>query len=74
MTFKEFNKWCNLRACDGRWSANTATYCIAICREINVLPFWKRKKAWGEVKDFIEKEVVQVIDEKIASIRVGEQK
>ena len=73
MTFKEFNEWCNHRACDGCWSANTAIYCITICREINALPFGERKKAWDEVKDFIEKEVVQVIDEKIASTKRGEQ-
>ena len=74
MTFKEFNEWCNCRACDGCWSANTATYCTAICRKINALPFWKRKKAWDEAKDFIEKEIVQVIDKKIALIRASEQK
>ena len=74
MTFKEFNEWCNRRACDGCWSANTAIYCIAICRKINALPFWKRKKAWDEVKDFIEKEVVQVIDKKIALIGASKQK
>ena len=74
MTFKEFNEWCNCRACDGSWSANTSIYCMAVCRRINALPFWKRKKAWDEVKDFIEKEVVQVIDKKIASIKKCEQK
>lgn len=74
MTYKEFNEWCNRRACDGCWSANTAIYCMAICRRINALPFWERKRAWDEVKDFIEKEVVQVIDEKIALIRASEQK
>lgn len=66
MTFKEFNEWCNRRACDGCWGLYTAIYCIEICGKINALPFWKRKKAWNEVKDFIEKEVVQVIDEKMA--------
>ena len=74
MTFKEFNEWCNRRACDGCWSANTVIYCMAICRRINALPFWERKRAWDEVKDFIEKEVVQVIDEKMALIRASEQK
>ena len=74
MTFKEFNEWCNCRACDGRWSANTSIYCMAICRKISALPFWKREKAWDEVKDFIEKEIVQVIDKKIALIRASEQK
>ena len=35
--------------------------------------FGKEKKAWNEVKDFIEKEVIQVIDEKMALIKAGEQ-
>ena len=74
MTFKEFNEWCNRRACDGCWSANTAIYCITIGRKIKALPFWKRKKAWDEVKDFIEKEVVQVIDKKMASMEKGDVK
>ena len=62
MTFKEFNEWCNRRACDGCWSMNTAIYCIEIGRKINALPFWKREKAWNEVKDFVEKEIVQIIE------------
>lgn len=65
MTFKEFTKWCNERACDGRWSMDTAIYCIQIGREIKALPFWKREKAWNEVKDSVEREVIQAIDEKI---------
>ncbi len=44
MTFKEFNEWCNSRTCDGSWNMGTAIYCIEICRKINALPFWKRKK------------------------------
>lgn len=73
MTFKEFNEWCNRRACDGYWSMNTAIYCIEIGREINALPFCKREKTWNEVKDFVEKEIVQVIEEKMALIRAGAQ-
>ena len=74
MTFKEFNEWCNRRACDGCWDMYTALYCSVIYSKINKLPFWKRKKAWDEVKDDIEKGVVQVIDEKIASTKKGEQR
>ena len=72
MTFKEFNEWCNRRACDGCWSMNTAIYCIEIGRKINALPFWKREKAWNEVRDFVEKEIVQVIEEKMTLLRIGE--
>lgn len=74
MTFKEFSEWCNQRACDGFWDIATAIYCMDIGREINALPFWKREKAWNEVKDFVEKEIVQVIEEKMALIKAGEQK
>lgn len=73
MTFKEFNEWCNRRACDGCWSMGTAIYCIELGRKIKALPFWKREKAWNEVKDFVEKEIVQVIEEKMALIKAGEQ-
>ena len=69
MTFKEFNDWCNHRACDGYWNINTAIYCIELVRKINTLPFWKRKKAWNEVKDFVENEIVQIIEEKIELLR-----
>lgn len=69
MTFKEFNDWCNHRACDGYWSSNTAIYCVELVRKINTLPFWKRRKAWNEVRDFVEKEIVQIIEEKIELLR-----
>ena len=72
MTFKEFNGWCNNRACDGCWSSDTAIYCIELVRKINALPFWKREKAWNEVRDFVEKEIVQVIEEKMTLLRMGE--
>lgn len=62
MTFKEFNEWCNRRAGDGCWSVATAIYCIEICGKIRALPFSERNKAWNEVKNFVEKEIVQVIE------------
>lgn len=68
MTFKEFEAWCNARACDGCWSMDTAIYCIEVGRHIKSLPFWKRKKAWQEVSDFIYKEIVCVIDKKRAEL------
>ena len=40
MTFKEFNKWCNERACDGCWGFVTAASCIAIVDELNKVPFF----------------------------------
>ena len=74
MTFKEFSGWCNKRACDGCWDMSTAICCIEICRKINDLPFWKRGKAWGKVRDYVEKEIVQVIEKKIELSKAGEKK
>ena len=65
MTFKEFNEWCENRACDGCWDKSTAICCIEICRKINALPFWKRNKEWNRLKDYVEKEIVQVIEKKL---------
>ena len=73
MTYKEFVCWCNERACDGRWSAGTAMYCIDTVNRINALPFWKRRKEWLKVKDEIERDVVSVINEKIQVLKGGER-
>lgn len=71
MTYKEFRAWCNDRACDGCWSITTAIFCRDIIKEIEAVPFWKKEKAWREVSEFIEKEVVEVINEKIARVQNG---
>lgn len=71
MTYKEFVAWCNERACDGCWSANTAIYCIEVMEKINALPFWKRKKEWLKVKNIIETDVVAVINAKIQEMKGG---
>ena len=54
MTFKEFNKWCNDRACDGHWGMNMAIACIQINKVIHKAPFWKRKKIWQEYQKVAE--------------------
>ena len=72
MTFKEFNEWCNRRACDGCWDMSTAICCIEICGKIKALPFWKRDKEWNKLKDYIEREIVQVIEKNELS-KAGEQ-
>ena len=46
MTFKEFVKWCNQRACDGCWGYITAMQCIEVLRDVRSHPFWKREDAW----------------------------
>lgn len=48
MKFKEFNKWCNKRACDGCWGMAEALTCIGINEKILALPFWKREKEWQD--------------------------
>lgn len=58
MTFKEFSKWCNERACDGCWGMYTAMVCINACSEVLTLPFWKREKAWQKIN--AESEIVEL--------------
>ena len=41
MKFKEFCKWCNDRAYDGRWGMSEAIICVKIYEEIMKLCFWK---------------------------------
>ena len=69
MTFKQFKAWCNDRAADGCWSMATAIYCIDVIRKIQKQPFWKRNKEWLQVKDFIETEIVSVINDKIETFK-----
>ena len=71
MTFKEFNDWCNERACDGYWSMKTALICAGIIRKVYKIPLWKRKKVWNEEYREIAEEIVKVINEKIEQI-IGE--
>ena len=72
MTYKEFQAWCNERACDGCWGMQEAMLCIEVMKVINKLPFWKRKKVWNEIKDDMEQNVIVPINEKIKAWR-GEQ-
>lgn len=56
ITFKEFNKWCNMRACDGQWSMFMAVNCIEAIRQVlKVKPLFGRKKArekeWERIKN-----------------------
>lgn len=44
MKFKEFEAWCNQRACDGCWGVLEAMTCIDILNTINRKWFWKREK------------------------------
>ena len=55
ITFDEFDKWANDRACDGMWSFSDAVMCSQVVSSIlNVKPLFGRKrareKAWQEIK------------------------
>ena len=71
MTLKEFDDWCNERACDGHWGMNTAIICVGIIRAVYKIPFWKRKKVWNEEYREIAEEIVKVTNAKIEQI-IGE--
>ena len=68
MSFKEFVRWCNERACDGCWSMGTAITCMNIMHTVKDTPFWKRKKAWAEINedDIIYKNIVEPTNKLIA--------
>ena len=56
LTFEEFKKWCNMRACDGQWSVFAACFYIeAINQVLKVKPLFSRKKArekeWERIKN-----------------------
>lgn len=65
MTYKEFESWCNYRACDGCWSMKEAIICIGIIEDINNTPFWKRKKKWKELENEVVTTIVEPINELI---------
>ena len=60
MTYNEFCDWCNLRACDGYWSADIAKICCHIIVTMRKVPFWKREKIWRRVYKELEIEEVCV--------------
>lgn len=59
MTYKEFFKYCEERACDGRWSLNEATICLSVIDKIEAIKakgFFKKRKtellkeeAWKQI-------------------------
>lgn len=69
MTFKEFEAWCNQRACDGCWGVLEAMTCIDILETVRKKWFWKREKFWQEeyAVDVME-QIVNPIEKKIAEV------
>lgn len=55
VTFKEFDEWANMRACDGGWSWSTALASAeAISEVLKVNSFFgkakKREEKWNKIK------------------------
>jgi len=56
MSYKQFNDYCNERACDGRWSFQDAIACIGMYDEVESAVKGKlfknkaREKAWSNLK------------------------
>lgn len=56
MSYKQFNEYCNERACDGQWSMMDAIACIGMHDEIEISVKGKlfknkaRKTAWEKLK------------------------
>lgn len=65
MTYKEFSRWCNDRACDGCWGLTTAMACIEVIRIMQSTPFWRRKKKWKEFEQYVAANFVNPTNEKI---------
>lgn len=69
MKFKEFEAWCNQRACDGCWGMLEAMTCIDILGTVRKKWFWKRERFWQEkyAADVME-QIVNPIEKKIAEL------
>lgn len=66
MTFKQFEAWCNQRACDGCWGMLDAMVCIDIIGKVRKQRFWKREKFWQEkYSDDVMEQIVNPINKKI---------
>lgn len=69
MTWKEFQKWCNERVCDGCWGYTEAKICIDVIMRIRKLPFWRRKKAWKKVEQLMLEKIINPTNQKIKEVR-----
>ena len=70
MKFKEFENWCNERACDGRWGMLTAMVCIDLIGKVKKVPFWKREKIWKEnYEQQVLEEIINPIEKKLEEMK-----
>lgn len=66
MTFKEFEEWCNERACDGCWGMNEALFCTDIIGAVQEQPRRKQEAFWQGINYIVDIEkLVMTINEKI---------
>lgn len=69
MKFKEFEAWCNQRACDGCWGMLDAMVCIDIIGKVRKQRFWKREKFCQEkYSDDVMEQIVSPIERKIEEV------
>ena len=69
MTFKEFEKWCEERICDGCWGLKEAILCMEVLDYVKAHPFWARKKAWNDFRDRVVTQIVEPTNRKIQELR-----
>lgn len=70
MKFREFVRWCNERAFDGRWGMLEAMTCIWVLGEVRKAPFWRREKVWQEQWETkVVNEIVEPTNQKIKEWR-----
>lgn len=71
LKFKEFDSWCNARACDGCWGLIEALTCIDIIEKVRKEPFWRREKIWkSKYEDDVVEQIIKPIEEMIAKIKI----
>lgn len=73
MKFKEFENWCNERACDGCWGMLEAMTCISLIKEIRKATFWKREKIWKEnCEQQVLEEIINPIEKKLEEMKTND--
>lgn len=69
MTFKDFEKWCEERACDGLWGFQEAVLCTDIICILRKKPFWRREKAWRNgFRTFVVNKIVHPVNKRIEEL------
>lgn len=77
MTYKEFSKWCNERACDGCWGMIEAIICIRIINSVEedckgILTTKRKEKMFHELYEKQASVIVNATNERIEELLKGE--